>query len=95
MMLFEVFRGNFGGRDVQGEDLEGKVLEGELLPSRGPIAGEPGDFFGDKETAIRSKALEDHFLEGELRSVSMCQLTVCVRYNWDALTSYDPPRVLK
>lgn len=61
--LLQVCGWYFGGRDIEGEDLVSKVFKGEVLPCGCPVAGEGGDFFGDKQTAIGGKALEDNFFE--------------------------------
>lgn len=62
----EVFGGDFVARDVQRQDLEGEFFEGEVGPGGFPVGGEGWDRFGDEETAVRSEAFEDDFLEGEL-----------------------------
>lgn len=70
--VLEVCGRDLSGRDVEGEDLVGEVFEGEVLPFRGPVAGERGDFFGDEQAAVGSKALEDDFLERELERSDVC-----------------------
>jgi hypothetical protein len=70
--VLEVCGGYLSGRDVEGEDFVCEVFEGEVLPRRGPVAGKCGNLFGDKQPAVRGKALEDNFLEGELRLSIVC-----------------------